>query len=223
MCGRFALDYPHSLLSGWYKTKTMPELFPRYNIAPTTIILAIRDGIHGREGALMRWGFIPKWSIELKNLPLHNNARAETISTIPTFKNAFKSQRCIVPAMGFYEWKILSDGKHKQPYFITSSTGSPLSFAGVWERTTINDVMIESCSIITIESNKFMRSIHDRMPVILSPETFDTWLKPTELPLEILQFFLKPCDSDLLQAWPISTEVNRTVNQGKELIQPTIY
>lgn len=74
MCGRFALAYPSSVLSGWYKTKTMPELVPRYNIAPTAIILTIRDGVHGREGALMRGGFIPKWASDIKNLPTHNNA-----------------------------------------------------------------------------------------------------------------------------------------------------
>lgn len=220
MCGRFALDYPTSVLSRWYKTKTMPELFPRYNIAPTSIILTIRDGIHGREGALMRWGFIPKWAKDSKHLPIHNNARAETITTKSTFKNAFRSQRCIVPAKGFYEWQLLPDRKHKQPYFISDTTGCPFSFAGIWESATINGVTIESCSIITTEGNDLMRPIHDRMPVILSPESFDTWLTPSALPFNVLEFFLKPYDSNHMKSWPVSTEVNTATNQGEQLLQP---
>ncbi len=133
MCGRFALDYPHSVLKAWYKTKTMPELFPRYNIAPTNIILTIRDGIHGREGALMRWGFIPTWAKDGVKLPVHSNARAETVATKPLFKNAFQKQRCIIPASGFYEWMLLKNNKHKQPYYVSTNDGLPISFAGIWD------------------------------------------------------------------------------------------
>ncbi|MBA3706498.1 MAG: SOS response-associated peptidase [Bacteroidetes bacterium] len=219
MCGRFALDYPTPVLSRWYKTKTMPELFPRYNIAPTNIILTIRDGIHGREGALMRWGLIPTWAMDGKKLPVHNNARAETIATKPLFKNAFQKQRCIIPASGFYEWMLLKDNKHKQPYYISINDGLPISFAGIWESSTINGVTVESCSIITTECNELMRPIHDRMPVMLPIESLDTWLKPEVLPNNILEFFLKPYASEQMKSWPVSTAVNRATNQGEQLIQ----
>lgn len=108
--------------------------------------------------------------------------------------------------------------KYKQPYFISDATGCPLSFAGIWESATTNGINIESCSIITTESNKLMRSIHDRMPVILSPESFDTWVNPTALPNIVLEFFLKPYDSDLMQAWPVSAAVNKATIQGEQLI-----
>ena len=104
------------------------------------------------------------------------------------------------PATGFYEWKLLPDGKHKQPYFISNALGLPFSFAGIWETATLNEVTIETCSIITTECNELMRPIHDRMPVILPPEAFNIWLTPTELPDKILDFFLKPFDPKRVQA-----------------------
>lgn len=221
MCGRFALDYPTLSIMDWYKVASLPEIQPRFNIAPMSNILVIRDTVEGREGSFMRWGFLPRWAKDTKKLPLLNNARAETVAIKPIFKHAFRSQRCVIPATGFYEWKPSQDGKHKQPYYIsTNDDGCPMSFAGIWETATINDVAIESCAIITTECNELMSSIHDRMPVILPYESIDTWLKPDKLPEEILEFFLNPYDSEQMQVWPVSTAVNKASNQGKQLIHP---
>lgn len=220
MCGRFALDYSSTLLTEWYGAKSIPDLFPRYNIAPLSDILTILETENGREGRVMRWGFVPSWAKDSKKLPVLNNARAETIALKPMFKLAFKKHRCIIPATGFYEWKLLNDKTHKQPYFISTNDGCPVSFAGIWDTATINGVTLDTCAIITTGCNELVRSIHDRMPVILPLETFDTWLAPTELPDEILNFFLKPYDSEKMQLWPVSTAVNKAINQGRELIQP---
>lgn len=221
MCGRFALDYPAANILDWYKLISVPEILPGFNISPMSNILVIRDANVGREGTFMRWGFIPRWANNDKKIPLINNARAETVAIKPIFKNAFRAQRCIIPATGFYEWKRSSDGQSKQPYYIsTSEDGCPLSFAGIWEAVTVNDVEIEGCAIITTECNELMRPIHNRMPVILPYESIDTWLKPEKLPDEILDFFLKPYDAEKMHAWPVSTAVNKASNQGEELIQP---
>ena len=220
MCGRFALDYPATVLSNWYNAISIPELLPSYNVAPMTNILVIREVTNKREGSLMRWGFAPYWSDDSKKLPLLINAKAETIASKPIFKNAFRKQRCIIPASGFYEWQLLADKKHKQPYYISTNDGCPISFAGIWERATINDEVIESCAIITTESNALVSSIHDRMPVIISHEFFDTWLNPAELTQDIREFYLQPYDSGKMQSWPVSTAVNNARNQGKVLTQP---
>ena len=221
MCGRFALDYPTLSIMDWYKLASMPEILPGFNIAPTSNVLVIRGINKEKEGTFMRWGFIPQWVSDPKKIPLFNNVRAETVALKPIFKKAFRTQRCIIPATGFYEWKKSSDGKSKQPYYVTTSEdGCPISFAGIWETTTINDVAIDSCAIITTECNDLMRPIHNRMPVILSYESIDTWLKPEKLPDEMLQFFLKPYDAEGMQAWPVSAEVNKVSNQGEQLIQP---
>ncbi|WP_097103542.1 SOS response-associated peptidase family protein [Nitrosomonas ureae] len=143
MCGRFALDFPSEVLSDWYQTVKIPELFKRYNIAPGTEILIIRESAKARKGTMVRWGFIPKWAKKGQRIPMLNNARGETVSTNPIFKPAFKQQRCIIPASGFFEWKALSNEKHKQPFYISTGDGCPVSFAGIWETITINGVTIE--------------------------------------------------------------------------------
>ncbi|MGG7056077.1 SOS response-associated peptidase [Nitrosomonas sp. ANs5] len=218
MCGRFALAYPRSSLIDWYHAASMPDIEPRYNIAPTSNILAIRDSANGREGAMMRWGLIPNWAKDTKKLPLMFNARAESLTTKPIFKHAFRRQRCLIPASGFFEWKLLPDSKSKQPFYFCAKDG-PLSFAGIWETATVDEVTIDSCTIITTASNALMRSIHDRMPVIIPPEVWDAWLTPAEQPddmlLSLLQLSAAP-----MQLWPVSPAVGRTSNQGEQLIQP---
>ncbi|MBS0299533.1 MAG: SOS response-associated peptidase [Proteobacteria bacterium] len=227
MCERFALDYPAEILKHWYTVDSFPDLLPCYNIAPMTDILVIRETETGREGSIMRWGLITGWVRDLKQAPVISNTRAETISNSPMtvshkpmFRSAYRRRRCIIPASGFYEWQLSEDGRHKQPCYISTTDGCPISFAGIWETATLNEVTLESCAIITTESNGLIRPIRDRMPAILPSESIDTWLNPAELPDEILNFFLKPYDPELMQAWPVSTAVNKPSNQGKQLIEP---
>lgn len=227
MCERFVLDFPESALKNWYTVDSIIDIFPRYNIAPMSDILVIRETASEREGLMMRWGLVTGWIKDLKQVPVISNARAETISnnpmTIshkPMFRSTYRKRRCIIPASGFYEWRLSKDGKHEKPCYISTADGCPISFAGIWETATLNEATLESCAIITTGCNELMRPIHDRMPVILPPESIDAWLNPSELPDEILNFFLKPYDSELLQAWPVSPAVNEASNQGKQLIEP---
>lgn len=168
----------------------------------------------------MHWGFIPQWAKETDKLPVLNNARSETIATKPMFRSAYRKQRCIIPASGFYEWKLLQDGKHKQPYYISAMDGHPLSFAGIWDTFIQDDVVMQTCAIITTAGNDLMQPIHDRMPVMLPPEVFDIWLKPGELPVDVAKNIFNPSSAQQIQLWPVSTVVNKATNQGPNLIQP---
>ncbi|MBA4143555.1 MAG: SOS response-associated peptidase [Nitrosospira sp.] len=221
MCGRFGLNHPHPVLADWYRVPFMPELAPRYNIAPTMDIPVIKTSERGREGSMMRWGFIPYWAKEGQKLPVLNNARAETVAVKSTFKQSFRQRRCLIPASGFFEWK--AKGAHKQPHFISSRDGSPFSFAGIWETWATNEGRpIESCAILTCACNSLMQPIHDRMPVILPPETWDIWLDPERRQDEGLLPLLKSFDADRMQAWPVTPAVGKVANQGEELIQVLI-
>lgn len=133
---------------------------------------------------------------------------------------AFRERRCIIPASGFFEWK--TQGKNKQPYFISARDGMPLSFAGIWGSWTAVDTgeFIESCTIITTTPNALMKTIHDRMPVILPTDAWDTWLSPFPQSDEALLPLLKLLDTDLMQAWPVSPAIGKVANQGEELIKP---
>ena len=220
MCGRFALTHPRSSLIDWYHATSMPQIDQRYNIAPTTNILAIRAGLSGRAGSMMRWGLVPYWAKDTKKLPLIFNARSESMAMKPIFKHAFSRQRCIIPASGFYEWKPLAESKSKQPYYISANDGNPLSLAGIWETATVGETVIDSCTIITTDCNTLMRPIHDRMPAILPAEAWDTWLTPSQLPDDNLLSVLKPFASEQMQLWKVSPAVGRISNQGAQLIQP---
>ncbi|WP_025040050.1 SOS response-associated peptidase [Nitrosospira briensis] len=219
MCGRYGLNHSHPVLTDWYRASYIPELKPRYNIAPAMEILAMRETEPGRIGSTMRWGLIPHWAKDTKKLPVMNNARAETIAEKPMFKQSFRQRRCLIPASGFFEWK--AEGTSKQPYFISSRDGAPFSFAGIWGTWTADTgESIDSCTIITIECNALMQPIHDRMPVILSPEDWAAWLDPESKQDEILLSLLKPFDAERMQAWAVSSAVGRVTNQGEELIRP---
>ena len=220
MCGRFGQAYPRMTLKEWYRAAAIPEFDSRYNIAPTTNIVVIRAGGEGRIGSMMRWGLIPYWAKDTKKLPVMNNARAETVAEKPMFRQAFRQRRCLIPASGFFEWK--AQGKSKQPYFISSRDGVPFSFAGIWGTWTAVDTgeSIDSRTIITTTPNALMETIHDRMPVILSPEDWVAWLDPDLKQEEILLRLLSPFDAEQMQAWPVSSAVGKVANQGEGLIQP---
>ncbi len=176
MCGRFTQAYTWQELRDLYDlTGTAQNLAPRYNIAPTqqTDVVYIPDD--ARLLVKMRWGLIPPWWIKsAKETPSTFNARAETVAEKPFFRSAYKRQRCIIPASGFYEWVSAGKGQPKQPHYITAKDGSPLAFAGLWSRwrdiETEQEVL--SGTIIVTNANETLRPIHDRMPVILEPDSF---------------------------------------------------
>jgi putative SOS response-associated peptidase YedK len=167
----------------------------------------------------LRWGLVPFWAEDPKIGYRLINARAETAATKPSFRSAFKSRRCLVVADGYYEWQKL-DAKMKQPFYIHMKAGKLFAFAGLWDRwTPPAGEAVESCTILTTDANELNRPIHDRMPVIVDPADFGTWLTPTEGP-DVLQELIRPYPSESMEAHPISTYVNNPRNQGPECIKP---
>jgi putative SOS response-associated peptidase YedK len=170
MCGRFVLYSDQFSLAQRFEVEALPELHPRYNVAPTQSIPIVREESGKRRFALARWGLIPHWAKDEK-IGYHTiNARAETVTSKPAFRNAFKYRRCLIPADGFYEWAVVPGSKTKQPWFIALRDREPMAFAGLWERwRSPEGEDLESCSIIVTDANDLMRPIHDRMPVVLAP------------------------------------------------------
>ena len=197
----------------------VPELTPRYNIAPTQTILAVRAGTEAKkECTFLRWGLIPSWATDEKIGNRLLNARAETVATKPSFRTAFRRHRCLIPADGFYEWQKL--GKGKQPFWIHRAEETPFFFAGLWERYEGSlKGPLETCTIVTTQANELMKPIHERMPLILQSNQADEWLDPKLADAKWLESLL-PCPKDFLVADAVSDYVNSPRNIGPECIQP---
>lgn len=217
MCGRYTQIASWSELAGYFRLLGPPQnVQARYNIAPTQEAPVVRLDVLGeRELVNMRWSLVPSWSKGPDSRYSMINARAETVTTKPAYRSAFRLRRCLVPASGFYEWKALPDGK--QPYYITPKDRSPLAFAGLWEQWKGGEGQdpITSFTIIVTEANAVAREIHDRMPVILAPADFDRWLSGTNG-----ENLLKPTSDDLLEAFPVSRRVNTPNNIDDSLVVP---
>lgn len=170
MCGRFTLRTPAKHIAEIFGLSDVFDLPHQYNIAPSQDVAAVRLNREGkkRELAMLHWGLVPFWAKDPKIGYRTINARAETLATKPSFRNAFKKRRCLIVADGFYEWQK-TNGK-KQPFLIHMKDDRPFAFAGLWEHWKGDDEVIESCTIIVTEANDLMKPIHDRMPVILSPD-----------------------------------------------------
>lgn len=220
MCGRFTLFADPTVVAAFVQTPE-PTLFdwePRWNIAPTQPVVACRlDAHHGRELAQMRWGLIPSWATDLSAGVKAINARAETVAEKPFFRSAFGKRRCLIPASGFYEWA--KKGKAKQPYFIHPRQGELFAFAGLWETWSKSGSPVESCTIITTDANETMQPFHDRMPVILSPESFAAWLD-LSTPSTALLDMLRPCPSESLALHPVDARVGNVRNDDAGLVAP---
>jgi len=200
--------------------KVLPSLSPRYNIAPSQMVACIRTNpeTKEREFSEMKWGLVPSWAKDPSIGHKMINARAETVAEKPSFRKAFKQQRCLVLADGFYEWK--REGKSKQPYYIRFKDGRPFAFAGLWERWEKETPALESCTLITTGPNTVMEPIHHRMPVILDPKQYNEWLDSTLYGTEQLKALLKPFPPEEMEAYPISPLVNNPRNDSPLCIQP---
>ncbi len=221
MCGRYVSPAEAEIEKAW-KAKPRPdsEKFQgRFNAAPTSQLPVIRGA--DREIVLMRWGLIPAWSKDGAMKTVLNNARAETIAEKPSYRTPFKRRRCIVPMLGFYEWQQTPNGK--APYYISGQNGEQLAVAGIWEHWagSAEKPGMDSFAVITTGSNTLMENIHDRMPVILDPAEVDNWLDQDNQDTNDLQELLRPCQPEILQAWRVSTRVNLTRNEGRELMKPS--
>jgi putative SOS response-associated peptidase YedK len=189
----------------------IPALPARYNIAPTQEIAVVRlsRSANARKLVTMKWGLVPHFAKDASAGVKSINARAETVDTRPTFRDAFQRRRCIVPASAFYEWQ--RTGKLKQPYMIRRRDHGLLGFAGLWARWRGGAQPLDSCAIVTTAANDLVARIHDRMPVILRPESYATWLDPDADP-GVLKSLLGPLAADWLETVPVSTRVNNVAN-----------
>jgi len=220
MCGRFVRTIPIERYSALFSAPGSVDIKPSYNIPPSSRILLARNNPKGgRELVALRWGLVPPWSKEPKTEYSTINARAETVDEKPTFRNAFKSRRCLIASDGFIEWKKKSDGT-KQPFFIGLADQKPFAFAGIWERWEREGQILESCAIIVTQANDFMKPIHDRMPVILSPDLYDAWMNGRETNTSHLKSLLVPYPSERMKAYPIINRINSPRNDHSDLILP---
>lgn len=219
MCGRFALIVDAAVLADVFDVEPPLILKHRFNIAPTQTVPVVRKGsLEQRELAATRWGLIPSWAEDAKMGARMINARAETVAEKPSFRSAVKCRRCLIPASGFYEW-VKIDGA-KKPHFVRFKDGRPFAFAGLWERWAKGDAgPIDTCTIITTTPNELMAKLHHRMPVILPPVLFEEWLEPMPLAQDRLAEILVPHSADGMQAYPVSTYVNKPANGGPECIE----
>jgi putative SOS response-associated peptidase YedK len=218
MCGRFTLRSSPRAVAEAFGLAEFPLFEPRYNIAPTQPVAAIRLQNGRRQLSFLQWGLIPSWADDPSIGNRMINARAEGVADKPSFRSAFKKSRCLIVADGFYEWQKV--GKAKQPYYIRLQDERPFAFAGLAEHWRRGDQSIDSCTVITTEANELMADIHDRMPVILSPDDYEFWLDPEFQGKEKLLSLLRPFPADELTAYPVSAIVNSPRNEKAECVVP---
>ncbi len=220
MCGRYALIASAPRLARLLGLIDLPELPPRYNIAPSQSVTVARRSQQGRaELVMVRWGLIPAWSKTPGKDYRMINAKAETLAQRPAFRTAYRRRRCLIPADGFYEWKQLSG--RKQPYYFAMKDAEPFVFAGLWEQWRGPDEqIIDSCAIITTEPNKLVADIHNRMPAILGRQDHKAWLDPDLQDPQALDTLLKPYEPDAMTATPVSAHVNNPRNDDPRCIEP---
>lgn len=207
MCGRYSLHSNPDVIALMFGLSEIPVYQPRYNIAPTAQVLIIKRN----EAAMVRWGLVPRWAKDVKGNPAigagMNNARAETVAQKPSFREAYRKRRCLIPANGFYEWKL--ENGLKQPYYVYPSGGALFAFAGLWEQWKD----LQTCAIITTDANEKMAAVHERMPVIVSPAEYSAWLAGEE-------GLLRPCPESAIDIRRVSRAVNNARNEDPKLIEP---
>jgi putative SOS response-associated peptidase YedK len=214
MCGRFAFYSPSEAAVAVFGVSTSSAVEPRYNIAPTQYIAAIRDDEDKqRELVMLRWGLVPSWA---KDASIGNrmiNARAETVAEKPAYRAAYRHRRCVVLADGFYEWR--REGDAKTPYFISLASGDPFALAGLWENWKDKESgdSLQTTTLITTAANDFMTPLHHRMPVILESNSAGEWLAGSNDLLDDVAAITPP-----LQAWPVDRRVNNARNESEDLV-----
>lgn len=230
MCGRFTLRTPAEQLARHFDLPLLAgigplepaleegALRPRYNIAPSQTIAVIRWNAErgGRQWAQLRWGLVPYWADDPAIGHRLINARSESAATKPSFRRPFERGRCLIPADGFYEWRTMAG--RKQPFYITRRDEQPFAFAGLWDRWKRDQQEVESCTILTTEANQLLRPLHERMPVILSPEEYAAWLDPAPQEPAELERLLDAYPVEALKLYPVGTRVNRPDFDAAECI-----
>ena len=217
MCARFTLITPGSLIAERFNLAQVPNLTPRYNVAPSQLVAVIgtKAGGSGRGFALFRWGFIPRWANDSKG-PRPVNAKAETVAETASFRDSFRDRRCLIPADGFYEWRDTPEGK--KPLYYRLKGCEVMALAGVWDCWPGPTEKVFSCAILTTAPNALVEPVHNRMPAILPPDAWDQWLDPKETDAARLLPLLKPYPADAMEAIAVSTVVNNSRFEGPECL-----
>ena len=218
MCGRITLTSPISDIVQMFDLLAAENVAPRYNIAPTQNILAIRQDPPGRHAVYLKWGLVPSWANDPGIGSRLINARSESLAEKPAFRSAFRHHRCLIPADAFYEWQ--KQGDRKQPFLIHRHDKKTMALAGLWEHWQSPDgSALETCTIITTQANATLRPLHDRMPVILERHNWAAWLDPTS-PAHMLQNLLQPAADTLLTLYPVTPRVNNPALDDPSCIHP---
>ena len=216
MCGRFAFTLRREEIVREFGVAEVPPLQCKYNISPGQDILAIRLSGSTKEAIFLHWGLIPSWAKDRNTGYRMINARAESVLSKPAFKRAFEKRRCLIPVSGFFEWQKTQSGK--QPWYIRPKEKNMLVFAGLWEKWESRDGgVVESCTIITVQSNELLAPIHDRMPAILERTNYDTWLSGK---IDEALSILRPLEAAKLEAYPVSKKVNYGGYDSPDCIRP---
>ena len=222
MCGRYRLSRRKQIIEEYFESAPWDEDWnPRFNLAPTQNVPVIRQ--HPKEPvrqiATMRWGLLPHWAKDATTAASTINARSETAATKPAFRDPLKFRRCLIPADGFYEWAKTANGK--QPYCFEVNDGDLFVFAGLWDGwKNAGGEWIKTCSILTTTPNAVTSTAHDRMPVILDPDSYDLWLDPRMNDAVVASELLKPYDARLMRCYPVSSCVNYVGNDDEECSRP---
>ncbi|MGO4574010.1 SOS response-associated peptidase [Microvirga sp. 2TAF3] len=219
MCGRYAITLSPEAYREFFGYPEQPNFPPRFNVAPTQPVPVVIEDRGERHFRLVRWGFLPSWAKDPRDFPLVINARGETLETKPTFKAALKRRRCIFLADGFYEWQ--RHGREKAPFLIRKRNRKPLPLAGLWE--TYSDPEggeIDTAAIVTTDANGVLSAVHDRMPVILSPDDMGAWLDVRNEDTSRAMRLVRPCPEEWLDMVPVSRRVNKVENDDPGLQEP---
>jgi len=223
MCGRYVSRVDAEMELEWNLRGTMP-LFSSYNVTPTTEVPIVRlDGERKREGVLLRWGLIPFWANGVPPKYSTINATCERMQTAPSYRGPWKrGQRCLFPVNGFYEWQAVAGQKTKQPWYIRLAGQERFALGGLWDRSRGEDgTVVESCTIVTMPANLLMAEIHNtkkRMPLILPPKAYAAWLAYDN---DAAAACIEPYPDAGMEAWPVSTYVNRPANDDPRCCAPT--
>lgn len=222
MCSRYSLTSPPEAVRSYFRLSTVEPFPPRYNIAPTQPVAIVRaEPRQGRALALVRWGLIPSWVKDPSSFTNLINARSETAAEKPSFRNALRHRRCLVPTDGFYEWTGAAGAK--QPHLIRPKGGGLMAMAGLYEHWIGTEGSeIETMAILTTSGNATMARIHDRMPVIIAPQHFDAWLDTSGGKAEPVLPLLRPAPEALLEVVEVSRKLNNPRNEGPELHAPIL-
>jgi putative SOS response-associated peptidase YedK len=226
MCGRYGRRADKQRIAEWmqaHDTNVFDDTYlaPSYNVAPKSFqpVVRLEPETGERELTVMRWGLVPFWAKDTKIGFSTINAKAETVPTSPTFREAWKRRRCLVPAEWFYEWRKL-DEKHKQPYAIAMKDDSMFAFGGLWERwkDKASGKELQTYTVITTDPNELLEPIHNRMPVIVARKDYERWMAsadPAHLPVDLL----KPYPAEEMKVWKVSSAVGNVRNNSPELIE----